>query len=238
MVRVVAIIPARGGSKGLPGKNVRLLHGVPLIVHSIRSALSCAVVDRVVVSTDHARTAALALAAGAEVPFTRPVEISGDASTDFEVFEHAAIALGPDLDDVIVQLRPTSPLRAEGLIERCIHALRSDPNASSCRTVSSPPHPPFKMFYDTSPYLTPLFRRVGDVDEPYNAPRQSLPPVLEPNGCVDVLRVRTLREYRSMTGPSIAAVRMEHGNAVDIDSLEDFVAAERKLNESSKHAAA
>src|SRR3989344_749868 len=113
--RILALIPARGGSKGVPGKNIRLLAGAPLIAHSIRAAQESNYIDRVIVSTDDEKIAEVARIYGAEVPFLRPKEFAQDLTPDYPVFEHCLQWLAANENyrpDIVVHLRPTGPLRA------------------------------------------------------------------------------------------------------------------------------
>lgn len=227
MAAIVALIPARGGSKGLPGKNIRMLRDRPLIAYSIGQALLSRA-DRVVVSTDSDEIAAVARRYGAEV-LRRPAALAADLTPDLPVFEHAIDALTLRPQDLLVHLRATSPLRTSGTINWCIDACVRDPECTAVRTVTRPAHTPFKMFYECEPYLKPLFEEVDGVREPINQPRQVLPAVVEPNGCVDVVRVSTILDHKSMTGPRIRPVLMERDSTVDIDTLEDFERAERLM---------
>lgn len=230
---IIAVIPARGGSKGLPGKNIRLLSGVPLIAHSILSAKESNLIDRIIVSTDDFLISEIAISLGVEV-MIRPKNLATDLSTDYDLFGYLVDDLKLSSDDIIVQLRPTSPIRENNIIDTCIETLLLDQYATSIRTVSIPDHTPFKMFYKTDPYITPLFENVGNVREPYNAPRQSLPPVVEPNGCVDVFYVGTIRDHRSVTGDKILPVLMDTSSTVDIDALRDIENAEKMLQRSER----
>jgi CMP-N,N'-diacetyllegionaminic acid synthase len=119
----IGIIPARAGSKGLPGKNTRLLCGKPLIVWTIEKALRSRHLDRVVVTTDSEEIAAIAREAGAEVPFTRPAELATDTANSYDVIRHALAYLTPTIFDYTVLLEPTSPLREDGDIDRAVGAL-------------------------------------------------------------------------------------------------------------------
>ncbi len=135
--RVMALVPARGGTEGMPNKDRRLVHGVPLLVHSIRSALHSSMITETFVSTDCEEVGQLALEHGASV-VTRPAELAADHVTDYEVFAHFLRWLeqhGRSLPDLVVHLRPTSPLRAEGLVDECIAKLLSHSDANCLRTV-------------------------------------------------------------------------------------------------------
>lgn len=119
----IGIIPARAGSKGLPGKNTRLLCGKPLIVWTIEKALRSRYLDRVVVTTDSEEIAAIAREAGAEVPFIRPAELATDEANSYDVIRHALAYLAPTIFDYTVLLEPTSPLREDGDIDRAVETL-------------------------------------------------------------------------------------------------------------------
>ncbi len=218
--RIVAVIPARGGSKGIKDKNIRDLNGHPLIAYSVAAALECPLVDRVICSTDSEQIAAVAKKYGAEVPFMRPSELAQDDSRDYEVFEHVIHWLKENENytpNIMVQLRPTSPLRETGVLEKAIETLIATPEADSVRSVSIPDVTPYKMWCETdSGELKPLLQLDG-TDEPFNAPRQSLPVVYAQTGTYDLFKVSSFIEYRSMTGKSIYPIIMERANWVDID---------------------
>lgn len=216
----LALIPARGGSKSLPRKNICLFRGRPLIVHSIECAQQSRLVDRIIVSTDCPEIADVAREAGAEVPFLRPAELAQDDTLDLPVFHHCLDWLEEHegvVPAIIVQLRPTSPLRSPQMVDEAIAILQSDPEADSVRAICHPTQNPFKMWrVDEGGYLTPLVPL--DLPEPYNQPRQALPEVFWQNGYVDVMRAATLREQNSMTGRRIRPLFVADNATVDIDS--------------------
>jgi CMP-N,N'-diacetyllegionaminic acid synthase len=199
---ILALIPARGGSKGIPRKNVRLLAGKPLIAYSIEHALQSRCIGRVIVSTDDEEIAAAARAAGAEVPFMRPTEFAQDLSPDLDVFRHALRWLlehehyRPEL---VVHLRPTGPVRRAQLIDEAIARMLTTPTADALRSVSVPALTPYKMWHIESGFLKPLLTMPG-IKEPYSMPRQMLPEVFWQNGYVDIVRARTILDQNSMTG--------------------------------------
>jgi len=226
---VLALVPARGGSRGIPRKNLVPVAGRPLIEWSIEAALRSRTVDRVIVSTDDPEIAAIARAAGADVPFQRPAELAGDLVTDLPVFQHALrwlVADGGDLPELVVHLRPTSPARPAGLVDLAVEALRAAPGATSLRSVSPSPVTPWKL-YDIGPdgYLAPL---LGTLEaEAFNQPRQALPPAWVHDGVIDVVRPAVVLAG-SMSGPRMLALRTP-GGGVDIDRPEDLAAAEAAL---------
>lgn len=226
---VLALVPARGGSRGIPRKNLVPVGGRPLIAWSIDAALASVAVGRVIVSTDDAEIAAVAEAAGAEVPFVRPAELAGDLVTDLPVFQHALRWLA-DTDgyrpDLVVHLRPTSPARAPGLVDAAIEVLRDRPNATSLRSVSPAPLTPWKMYdIDDEGLLRPLLGTLAD--EAFNLPRQALPTAWVHDGVIDVIRTDTIGGG-SMSGPAIVAFKTP-GGSVDIDAPGDLPAAEAAL---------
>lgn len=227
---VLAVIPARGGSKSIPYKNIKLLGGAPLIAYSIAVARQAPGVTRVIVSTDDEKIAAVAREYGAEVPFLRPEEISRDETTDLPVFQHALQWLAEREEysaDVVVQLRPTSPFRRMSHIEDSIQLLRENPHADSVRTVCTPFQNPFKMWtIGEDKLLKPLLSGYGD--EPYNMPRQQLPDVLWQTGYVDAIRPRVILSG-SMSGKNILPLVISDGDWIDIDSPADWQMAENLL---------
>jgi CMP-N,N'-diacetyllegionaminic acid synthase len=227
---VLAIIPARGGSKGLPEKNIRPLAGHPLIAYSIKAALDTPSVTRVIVSTDSEKIAEVATSYGAEVPFLRPAEYAQDHSLDLDVFVHALNWLKQHesyVPDLLVQLRPTSPIRFIHDIETCIDRLIAHPEADSLRIVTPAPQTPYKMWRIRSENepMEPLLTLEGTAD-PYNQPRQHLPTVYWQIGSLDVIRPRVILEAGSMSGSSILPHIVSREQAIDIDDLLSFQQAE------------
>jgi len=149
MTETLALIPARGGSKGIPRKNIRSFAGFPLIAYSIAAAREARTVKRVIVSTDDMEIAAVARQYGAEVPFMRPAELAGDTTPDLPVFEHALKIL-EEVDgykpDIVVQLRPTSPLRPRGMVDEAVRILKLFEDADCVRGVVPAGQNPHKMW--------------------------------------------------------------------------------------------
>ena len=223
---VVAIIPARGGSKGIPRKNIVEFLGRPLIAWSIDAALDSASVDRVIVSTDDEEIAAVARQHGAEVPFLRPAELAGDLVLDLPVFQHALGFLRDrgDLPDLVVQLRPTSPIRPHGLVDQAVGMLLADAEADSVRAVCEPSNNPFKMWRIEDGVMVPLVD--SGVPEQYNQPRQVLPTVYWQIGVIDVIRSRVILDDGSMSGSKILPLVVDNELAADIDDPRSLAHAE------------
>lgn len=227
---VLAVIPARGGSKGIPRKNIRIFAGYPLIAYSIQAAKSAKNVSRVIVSTDDEEIAAVAREFGAETPFLRPAKFAQDQTTDLPVFEHALEWLKQNEDyvpDMVVQLRPTSPVRPVWCVDDAIQKLIDHPEADSVRGVVAAKQNPYKMWRinEDSGRMSPLLQVEG-IPEPFNAPRQILPPVYWQTGHIDAIRTGTIINKKSMSGTMILPLIIDPVYAIDIDSLVDWQQAE------------
>lgn len=228
--KILAVIPARGGSRSIPRKNIKLLGGHPLIAYSIVAGRRASLVGRVIVSTDDPEIARMAKALGAEVPFVRPAELAGDTVTDLPVFRHALQTLEESEDyrpDVVVQLRPTSPFRPPGAVDDAIRLLLESPEADSVRSVVPSGQNPYKMWKIQEGRLKPLL--CADMAEPYNAPRQDLPATYWQTGQVDAIRGTTIIEKNSMCGDRILPVLMDPAYAVDLDTLDQWEFAEHVI---------
>jgi YrbI family 3-deoxy-D-manno-octulosonate 8-phosphate phosphatase len=226
MKEVLVLIPARGGSKGIPRKNIRVFAGHPLVAYSIAAGLQSASAGRVVVSTDDEEIAAVARAYGAEVPFLRPSEIASDSSTDLPAFEHALNWLRTNQGyepEVVVQLRPTSPVRPPGLVDRAVQKLLDHSDADSVRGVVPAGQNPHKMWRLTGEdrVMQPLLHVDGQA-EPFNAPRQELPQIYWQTGHIDAIRASTILRLHSMSGEKIYPLVIDPRYTVDIDSLADW----------------
>lgn len=224
MTDIVGIIPARGGSKGVPGKNIKNLQGFPLMAYTIAVANKCNLLDKVIVSTDDKNIADIASSYGAEVPFLRPAEISTDKSSDLDFMLHAINWFKTNEGHVpsyFVHLRPTTPLRENRLIDQAIEAIKNNSNSTSLRSVHPLPEPPQKMFQIKNNFLQGFFPE--DVrPEYYNLPRQTFPTAYHPNGYVDIISTKFVQQSnnKSLHGPNILAFITPV--SVEVDSIEEF----------------
>jgi N-acylneuraminate cytidylyltransferase len=230
MVEVLALIPARGGSKVIPRKNIKLLGEFPLIGYSIAAGLNAKSITRTIVSTDDHEIAEIAKEFGAEVPFLRPEEYARDDTLDLPVFQHAIKWLSEQEGyhpDIVVQLRPTSPFRPIDLIDEAIQLYTENPEATSVRGVVPSIENPFKM-WNVSPKgkMTPLLKT--EINEAYNRPRQDLPTTYWQTGHIDVIRTETILGG-SMSGKSIFAYHIDPRFTVDLDNSLDWQRAEEQL---------
>ncbi len=226
MTETLVIVPARGGSKGIPRKNIRNFAGWPLIAWSIAAGRQAQAVTRVIVSTDDEEIAAVGRQFGAEAPFLRPAEFAQDNSTDLEAFKHALKWLAEHEGyepEVVVQLRPTSPIRPLGLVDSAVQILLNQQEADCVRGVVPAGQNPHKMWclpQENGP-MTPLLKVEG-IAEPYNAPRQILPQIYWQTGHIDAIRVDTILKKDSMTGDKIFPLKIDPRYTVDIDNLSDW----------------
>jgi YrbI family 3-deoxy-D-manno-octulosonate 8-phosphate phosphatase len=226
MTEVLAIIPARGGSKGIPRKNIRNFAGFPLLAYSIAAGKQAESVTRVIVSTEDEEISTIARQFGAETPFTRPLDLAQDDTTDLPVFRHALTWLADHEGyepEVVVHLRPTSPIRPRDCVDMAVHTLLRHAEADSVRGVVPAAQNPYKMWLlsgEGRP-MVPLLRLDGTL-EAYNAPRQSLPPVFWQTGHVDAVRPETILRKGSMSGSSIYPLIIDARYSVDIDNLADW----------------
>jgi N-acylneuraminate cytidylyltransferase len=235
---VIAIVPARGGSKSVPNKNIRTLKGKPLIQYSIDCARQSQLIERVIVTTDSPVIAGIAEKLGAEAPFLRPASISGDRARDISYVRHLLGWLRKDGVTgriLFVLLRPTEPYREPEVIDAAIRHLKSHPTAHSLRSVAVAEQTPFKMWRMRGDRLMPLFPG-ADGKEPYNMPRQELPRVYWQNGYVDAFWDTTVTRLNSITGRKVLAF-LTDVPTTNIDTLDDLEKARRHVPRKGKPSA-
>ena len=221
---VLALIPARGGSKRIPRKNIRDLWGKPLLAYSIETALKAKMVNRVICTTDDKEIAEIALEYGAEVPFLRPKELAGDLASDTEYYLYTLSCLKKNEGyepDIISNFRPTNPLRRPDIVDDVITLLISRPDVDSVRTVNVPPFHPYKfrILDEKTNLIKPLVYvpRVG----PYNQAKQPLPKAYIVNAYLDATWVAVVLEKRLSLGEKMLAYVLEE-DTIDIDTEEDW----------------
>ena len=234
---ILAIIPARKGSKGIINKNIKLFNNKPLIYWSIKLAKECKYINRIICSTDSKEYAKIANQCGAETPFLRPSEISQDLSTDYELIEHCLNELKKEnyIPDIIVQLRPTYPNRKLEILNETISLfLQNYDEYDSLRTVIPFDKSPFKMYRiiknknNNKLNLQPLFKKIDNIKEPQNRCRQELPKAYLHNGYIDIIKTDTVLKLKSVTGNNIYPYLMKKKEKDDIDTLKDWLIAEYK----------
>jgi CMP-N-acetylneuraminic acid synthetase len=227
-VKALALIPARGGSKGVPGKNVRGLAGKPVIAWTIEAARACPAIERVVVSTDDEEIGRLAEGLGVEVPWLRPAELGQDDTPDFPVFRHALSALASDgyEPEAVAWLRPTAPLRTAEDIGAAVELLAST-GAACVRSVCEAEHHPYWMKKLDGDRLAPF---VLGADESTYYRRQLLPPVYRLNGAVEVVRPSAVPVDGPLFGGDVRGYVMPAERSIDLETELDFILAEALLS--------
>ena len=234
-LRVVCIIPARAGSKGVMGKNVRLLGGRPLIAHSIEHAKGSRYIDRVIVSTDGEDIAEAALAAGAEVPFMRPADLASDTAGAIDVLIHAARWLEEEDGwpfDLLVLLHATTPLRTPQDVDACIDLLVAE-KADSVISVAEAYRNPYFNMVELDSDGVPHLVKAGSF-----AGRQQAPPVYDLNSSIFVWWRDTLLDGRNVILPNSRVYVMPRERSVDIDEELDFRIAEMLIEDEGRGATA
>ena len=218
----IAIIPARGGSKRIPRKNIKELNGKPLIGYTIENVKKSNLFDKVIVSTDDEEIKNISIAHGAEVPFLRPKTISGDKSNDYEFVNHALDWFSTEegiIPSYIVQLRPTSPLRDPKLIDKAIREFKKSKRATALRSVHPMSESAYKCFEIDEKYLACLCTRSQDI-ESKNLSRHLFPKTYEPNSYVDILKTEFIIKTRKIHGDKVLAFHSPR--VIDINNQEDF----------------
>ncbi|MFN8003891.1 MAG: acylneuraminate cytidylyltransferase family protein [Acidobacteriota bacterium] len=228
MIRVLGLIPARGGSKGVPGKNIKLLAGKPLLAYTAAAALAAQHLSRVVLSTDDEQIAAVGRACGIEVPFLRPAELAQDHSPTLPVVQHALRTLeaAGEQFDAVCLLQPTNPLRRAVDIDACITLFERE-QADSVVTVLPVPaeyNPHWVYFRAADGSL-----RLSTGESTPIPRRQALPPAFHREGSVYVTRRDVILEENSLYGQRVLGVELDPARSVNIDTPDDWAHAEALL---------
>jgi len=221
--RILAIIPTRGGSKGLPGKNIRKLAGKPLICWSIEAAKASSYIDRIIISTDCPEIRQVAINAGGDAPFLRPQELATDKATTIEVVQHALgylMAEGTPYD-ILLLLQPTSPLRSTADIDNAVQLLHKPQIKAVVSVCETDHHPWWSNCIPPDGNMEHFLR-----PEAINTPRQSLPAYYRLNGAIYLASTEFIGYHNSFFGAGTFAFQMSKEHSVDIDDLSDFQLAE------------
>ena len=222
-MKILTIIPARGGSKGIKLKNLSKINDKPLVAFSIEHSLESKLINRTIVSTDNEEIAKVSEEYGAEIPIFRKKELAGDRILDLPVFEHMLTYLKKEENyepEIVVHLRPTSPYREPKWIDSAINLLVENPSADSVRSVSEPSQHPYRVFEIKNKYLHPLMNERHP--EPYLLRRQDLPKMYYYNCVIDVTKPSTIFNKKSMTGNKMLPYIMKREDSIDIDTPMDL----------------
>lgn len=228
MGKVVALIPARGGSKRIPGKNTKLLQGHPLLAYSIASALESGVVHRVLCSTDNSAIADIARSYGAEVPGLRPASLATDGAHDIGFVRHAINEWFDSDDEFLVLLRPPNPLRRGASIATALATLKATSWADSVRALRPVSEHPGKMwrvdeFGEAVTYL--------DQGGPYNGPTQDLEKLYVQSSALEIVRTRAVIANDSISGARVLALELPGYEGFDVNAELDWIVMERLVED-------
>lgn len=229
---MIALIPARGGSKGLPGKNIKLLRGKPLIAYAIEEAKKCSFINHVVVSTDSEEIAFISRKYGAEIPFMRPAHLAEDTSSAVDVYIHAMKTLSNiygKTEDKMMVLLPTAPMRTAAHIEAA-YELFKNYSAKTLVSVREAPVPPSWYLWINKEGC--LKNCEFGIKEGMTKNRQSESKYYVPNGAIYILDYNLLKEKRTYYCEDTIAYIMSGLVSVDIDTIDDFNYAEYLMNRS------
>ena len=226
-MKILGLIPARGGSKGIPGKNIKLLGGKPLLQYTVESAKESVMLSRVILSSDDPEIIAVGKELGLEVPFVRPAKLSGDATSSLEVIKHALEKLrsqGQEYDAVCL-LQPTTPFRTAGLLDKAIEKFRSG-NYDSLISVREVPAEfnPHWTYEEKEGKLT-----IATGEEEIISRRQDLPKAFHRDGAVYITKTWVLLEQNSLYGKNIGFIDTTGSVYVNIDTEEDWKEAEKMV---------
>ncbi len=234
--KIIGVIPARGGSVGVPLKNIRQLGGKPLISYTIEAAIKSNALDRIIVSTDHKEIASVSEKYGAEVPFVRPADISEDVETEL-VLQHAVDFLEKEGIAIkgVVLLQPTSPFRTSDTIKKCVEVFLKNPDADSVVTVNNVEgfRPEWMLSVNEDKKITPFatpFKLNGRPVIKLIA-RQDFPELYKQNGVVYVTDRDLLMNESLVIGPSAYAEIIPESETFDIDTETDLLIAEAIINQ-------
>ena len=216
MQQLNAIIPARGGSKGVPGKNIKKLNGIPLLAYPIIAAKESKYIHNIYVSTDDEAIAQVALEYGALV-IDRPEEYATDASLDIDVMRHVVQHLNST--DSIVHLRATTPIIKFTIIDKAIEYFNSNPYCTGLRSAHEASETAYKSFQKIGDYWSGLFNDKYSGDY-YNWPRQQLPKTYQPNGYIDILKPSQFMDDNNLHGAKMLAFVTPYAH--EVDTIEDF----------------
>ena len=221
--KVLAIIPARAGSKGLPGKNVKILGDKPLIAWTIEAALGSSFISKTIVSTDCQEIGSVGRKYGAEVPFIRPAHLATDSATTGDVIHHAITVLDEDYD-VIIVLQPTSPFRTQVDIKRAFDLYWNNTSSSVVSVMEADKSPYWCFFRENNHAIRPVLNLKGQFSR-----RQDVPITYLLNGAIYIVGRKTFARNRKLIFSDTLSIVMSKQSSIDIDDIIDFKLAQLTL---------
>ena len=226
-MKIIALIPARSGSKGIIDKNIKLYKGKPLLWHSINIAKQSKYISKIYLSSDSEEYNKIGIEMGIKT-ILRPIEFAGDTSPDIDTFKHflREISNISDIPDIIIHLRPTYPNRSLQLLDECIEKFLNNMNEyDSLRTVIPINKCPYKMYHIENDILKPFINVYKDYLEPFNQARQIFPQTYLHNGCIDIVRTNMIQNNNMLSGRILPFI-MNESEDNDIDDIKDFKKSE------------
>jgi CMP-N,N'-diacetyllegionaminic acid synthase len=231
-MKILAIIPARGGSKGIPHKNMRKICGKPLIEYTINTAKSSKLINKIILTTDSKKIAEFSKSKGIEVPFLRPKKISTSNSSTIDVINHTVDFLKKHenyLPDIITILQPTSPLRTVEILDKSIKSLKNSSTSSSILGVSEVKNHPFLCFQLKNSFLKPVKSNFKTYSQ-----RQKFPIFYYPTGSIYTFWHKTLQNTGNIYGSKIKPLIINVEDSIDIDTPYDLFQAEMRFKNWNK----
>ncbi len=226
---VLALIPARGGSKGVPRKNIKILGGYPLIAYSIAACQQSSIISRVIVSTDDGEIAEVSRKYGGEVPFFRPKDLASDVSADFGFINHAIDWLDTNegaVPEYIAHIRPTTPLRDFTVVDKALNIFMNSNQYTSLRSAHEAPESPYKWFLkDKNGTFKSLANGIDN--EMANLGRNEFPTAYIPDGYIDIVKTEYVKKNGILHGDMMMA--FESPSCVEVDSIEEFELLEYQI---------
>ena len=233
-MKILGLIPARGGSKGIPNKNIKLINGKPLLCYTAEAALESKKIDKVVLSTDSEKIRKVGISCGLEVPFIRPSILAEDDTPTLPVIDHALEYLNKNqnyIPDIVVLLQPTSPLRKAFHVDNAIDIFLDHKNADSLVSIVQVPHNynPYSILIRNKKSIVKSFL---DFPEKNNS-RQKKPIFYARNGAIYITNIDCLINKKSMYGDKIISYLMDYKDSFDIDDEIDFLISEHLIKENN-----
>ncbi len=226
--KILGLIPARGGSKGIPGKNIKPLNGLPLLQYTFQSALESQLLSKTILSSDDVEIITVAQKIGLEVPFVRPSDLALDNSPTLPVILHAIdfLEVKGEYFDAVCLLQTTTPFRSKGFIDKAIRTF-IDSGADALISVLEVPHQynPHWVFEKNEKELL----RIATGEKQIISRRQELPPAFIRDGAIYITKTKVIKEQRSLYGDTLAYIKSDSALHVNLDTLKDWKEAENGI---------
>jgi len=222
---LIALIPARSGSKRIPGKNIKELAGHPLIAYTIQAAKDAGIFNRIIVSTDSKEIMMIAKAYGAEVPFLRPEQFAKDDSPEYDFIKYTLNSLA-EYYRYFADLRPTNPFRTGETIKRAWQEFQDRQPCDSLRAIEIAKQTPYKMWQFSRIIKNEIYPFNNEKSNAYNMQTESLPKLYVQNACIEIAHTNLINRFQNVSGERIIGFLTEGYEGFDINTPEDWILAE------------